>query len=52
MHQDAEGSKTPDLLTLWPKMWLHQTQIEEPKAPAAQNPLIGRLIMRCLKNAS
>ena len=37
-------------LTLWPKTWLHQTQLEDLKAPAAQNPLIGGLMMRCLKN--
>ena len=23
-------------LTLWPKTWPHQTQLEDPKAPAAQ----------------
>ena len=38
-------------LTLWPKMWLHQTQLEDPKAPAAHNPLIGGLTIRCLKNS-
>ena len=47
---DAEGCSTPD--SLWPKTWLRQTQPEEPKAPAAQNPLIGGLMMRCLKNGS
>ena len=37
-------------LTLWPKTWLHQTQLEDPKAPATHNPLIGGLTIRCLKN--
>ena len=37
-------------LTLWLKTWLHQTQLQDPKAPAAQNPLIGGLMIRCWKN--
>ena len=50
LQQTLKAAQPQISLTLWPKMWLHQTQLEEPKAPAAQNPLIGGLMMRCLKN--
>ena len=39
---------SPAPLTLWPRTWLHRTQL---KAPAAQNPLIGGLMTRRQKNA-
>ena len=50
LQQTLNAAQPQIPLTLWPKTWLHQMQLEELKAPAAQNPLIGGLMMRCLKN--
>ena len=45
-RKKANAHRLP--IPLWPNKWLHQTQLEDPKAPATQNPLIGGLMMRCL----
>ena len=50
LQQTLKAPQSQILLTLWPKTWLHQAQLEEPKASAAQNPLTGGLMMRWLKN--
>ena len=41
MRKKMNAHRLP--LTLWLKTWLHQTQLEDPKTPPAQNQLIGRL---------
>ena len=46
---DTKAAQPQILVTLWRNTWLHQTQLEEPKAHAAQNPLIGGLMTRRLK---
>ena len=50
VHQTLKAPQPQVPLTQWPKPWLHQTQLEEPKAVAAQNPMIGGLMMMCLEN--